>query len=343
MNANQKKKHKLFELFSKNLEFVKQHPKIEFKPDFKNGYICPLCFDVFFKENLANSSENFLTLEDIPPIKLGGKVRALTCKKCNSSAGHTLDNNLLNKLTEIDFQSFLPNSETDTTFSFNGNRVNGTIKIDDKGSFDVNLQPERSNPKESDKFIKDVFPPTTLYSPIHKLLNPDFVEPIYKTKTFNFQKVEKSNKKRAEIALLRIAYLYAFSIFGNGFLINRNLYKIREQIQNPDKEILHPVFWINYKFPEEMIGVNIIKKPKELRCFLVVFNLKTKSSKRQFAICLPGPTEPGIEIYKNLDKFLCSGTGFVDMDTEHIDEKELITRKGYEMASTYYWKKIANA
>lgn len=337
------RKQKLFDLFSKNLEYVKEHSLIEFKPDFKNGYICPLCFNVFYEKDLLVSNKNYLTLEDIPPAKLGGNVRALTCKDCNSKAGHTLDINLLRKLTEIDFQSFLPNSEQKTTFNYNNNNVNGKVKIDNDGSFIIDFHTERSNPRESEKFMGEVFPPQTFHSPLHKLMNPDFKEPKYKSKDFEFKIIEKSNTKIAEIALLRIAYLYAFSILGNGFFINGHLHKIREQIQNPDKKILHPFFGVNYKFPEEMIGVNIIKEPKELRCFLIVFNLETESSKRQFSICLPGLSEPGIDIYKNLDEEISKNKQFINIEIEHINETDLLRKKGLEMASIYYWNKIANA
>lgn len=335
-------KYKLFEIFSKNLENVKSHSEIRFDPDFNNGYICPLCFEVFFEKDLLNSSVNYLTLEDIPPKSLGGKVRALSCKNCNSKSGHKLDNHLLKRLTELDFQSFLPNSQTDTTFVLNENKMNGMVKIDEKGTINVDFQNKRSNPSESKKFIAELFPPRTIYSPIHALLNPNFVEPEYKSESFSFKKEEKSDERRAEIALLRVAYLYAFSIFGHGFLINGNLFKIREQLANPEKNILPKVFWVNYKFPENMIGVNIIKKPKDLQSFLVIFNLTTKSTTRQFAICLPGPTNPGLKIYENLEKFLCNEEGFVNVDIEHIDGKDLLTLKGYELASNYYWNKIAS-
>jgi hypothetical protein len=90
------KKEKIFKLFSQNLEWVKEHPSIRFKPDFSNGYICPLCFETFFEKDLDATLENYLTLEDIPPKSLGGKPLALTCKKCNSRSGHELDVHLLN-------------------------------------------------------------------------------------------------------------------------------------------------------------------------------------------------------------------------------------------------------
>ena len=54
---------------------------------------------------------------------------------------------------------------------------------------------KRSNPKESEQFFKDVFPPKTIYSLIQKLFNPDFKEPEYKSEPFNFKKIEKSDKK----------------------------------------------------------------------------------------------------------------------------------------------------
>ena len=83
-NSNRQKREKIFKLFSQNLEWVKDHPAISFIPDFSSGYICPLCFDVFFEKDLDKISTNPLTLEDIPPASLGGKPKTLTCKKCNS-------------------------------------------------------------------------------------------------------------------------------------------------------------------------------------------------------------------------------------------------------------------
>jgi hypothetical protein len=234
--SNKDKKRRLFRLFSENLEWVKEHPSISFKPDFSNGYICPLCFDVFFEKDIETSNENYLTLEDIPPKSLGGKPLALTCKSCNSKSGHELDSHLLNRLLEIDSHQFSPNSKTDTTFELNGNRVNGIVEVDNKGKVKLDLQTSRSNPKEADRFLKDLIPPRTIYNP---LFYPDklFDEGI-KTPSFNLKFKRVSQERRAEIALLRIAYLLAYATFGNGFYINGGLYKVREQILNPEKDIL---------------------------------------------------------------------------------------------------------
>src|SRR5690348_10203246 len=110
MNKSKRKKLALFKLFSQNLDWVKEHPSIRFEPDFSKGYICPLCFDVFYEKDLDDSLTNHLTLEDIPPDALGGKPLALTCKKCNSRSGHELDAHLLKNLLIADAKMFLPNS-----------------------------------------------------------------------------------------------------------------------------------------------------------------------------------------------------------------------------------------
>ena len=341
MNKQQKKKEIIFNIFSKNLEWVKKHPDIKFKPDFNNGYICPLCFEVFFKKDLDSSLDNFLTLEDIPPVSLGGKPLTLTCKKCNSKSGHNLDVHLLNQLLEADAKMFLPNSEMKSSFEIDGNTVNGKIKIDDNGKFIIDLQTQNSNPIQSEEFKKGLFYSEIKYNPIFYPNGRHLTQ--YKSKEITMRFKVNSDERRAEIALLRIAYLIAFATLGNSFLINGNLYKVREQILNPDKKVLSKVFWIKYKFPEECKGINIISLPKEMRCFLVIFDLKTKSKTRQFAIVLPGPDEPGINIYEFLEKELCvDREEKLEMMLEHIPEREFIKDKNWVFGSHYYWQEYTN-
>lgn len=342
MSKHIDRKKKIFDLFSQNLEWVKEHPEIKFDPDFSNGYICPLCFEVFYEKDLSDKLPNFLTAEDIPPKTLGGKPKALTCKICNSKSGYQLDKNVLLRLMELDFYSFLPNSEKRTTLEIDNNKITGTIKIDNKGGFNIHIDSKNSNPKQAENFISDLVPPKTIYNPF--FYREKAFEPMIKSKPFSFKKDFRSDERRAEIGLLRIGYLIAFSIFGNGLLINGGLFKVREQLANPDKEILPKVFWLNYEFPDNMLGVNIITSPKELRCFLVVFNLETNSKKRQFAIALPGPSYPGIKIYENIEKSLCQGDGseFVNIKTEHIVEDDYLRKKEYTFILNYLWQEMAS-
>lgn len=342
MNKSQKKKLAIFKLFSQNLEWVKEHPSISFRPDFSNGCICPLCFDVFYEKDLQPTGQNFLTLEDIPPVSLGGKPLALTCKTCNSRSGHELDIHLLKSLLETDSQLFLPNSKTNATFELHGNKINGALEVDENGTVRIDLQSKRSKPNEANQFMKDMFPPKIIYNP---LFYPDkLFDDEYKTPTFKMRFSQTSNERRAEIALLRIAYLLAYSTLGNGFFINGGLYKVREQILNPDKDILPRVFWLKYDFPKENEGINIISLPHELRSFLVIFNLKTKSQSRQFGIVLPGPSSPTINVYDFITNQLCVGDGtkFTTAMLEHIPERDYLRKKEYAFASNWYWQKFTN-
>jgi hypothetical protein len=212
---NYSRKKAIFNIFSQNLEWIKEEPKIEFRPDFSNGYLCPLCFNVFFEKDLQSNLENFLTLEDIPPKSLGGKPRALTCKDCNSTSGHELDVHLLNNLLDIDVNSFLPNSKSNATFELSGNKVNGTIEIAEEGKINLNFQTNRSNPIEVNKFISEFEPSKTIYNPL--FISDKIFKNGFKSPAFNIKYKNKFNERRAEIALLRIAYLIGFSSFGNGF------------------------------------------------------------------------------------------------------------------------------
>jgi hypothetical protein len=160
----------------------------------------------------------------------------------------------------------------------------------------------------------------------------------------SFKMTEKEKPLRAaEVALLRIAYLIAFGKFGHGFLLSSSLYKIREQIQKPQEEIIRKAFWIRYDFPDNHLGVSIIRSPKEMLGFLVVFKLRTKSRDRNFGIVLPGPSEPGLKVYDFINDRLCQGDGtetcyFEAQPVRHIN---FLTEEKYALVSHELWEKYA--
>lgn len=94
----QAKREKLFDYFSKNLATVKRHPKLHLTPEFEDGVICPMCFKLFTREGLSSDFDDRLTLEDVPPIALGGQPLLLTCKVCNNKAGSQLEAHLTRML-----------------------------------------------------------------------------------------------------------------------------------------------------------------------------------------------------------------------------------------------------
>ncbi|MBN8678942.1 MAG: hypothetical protein J0M29_12010 [Chitinophagales bacterium] len=338
---------KVFGVFSRNLEFVKRNlhqfeAEIRIEPDVPNSYVCPLCFGLFEKKALFQTDPNPLTVEHVPPQKLGGTPLVLTCKNCNSTAGHLLDAPLLSIMEVEDFKNFLPNSMARVTFSKDGREMNGTISIDDSAKWVIELSSKISNPKHAEYFLNKMKRPRYEVMSYEDLMN---YKPGSDSVKLNFRMtVEKEHLlRRAEVALLRIAYLLAFGTFGHGFLIHPGLYAIREQFKKPEEEILRKVFWLRYDFPDNYLGINIIRAPKQMLGFLVVFKLKTKSQSRNFGIVLPGPSEPGLKVYDFLNDRLCQGDGtnFCRIEVQSIPRINFLTEEKHALILHDFWERYA--
>lgn len=337
MNRNQKLRLKYFEKYSKNLEYVSTHEYAESLPQFSNQYLCPICMCTFPKESLDIKNANSLTLEDVPPKSLGGKPVLLTCHSCNSRCGHEIDNHLLSLIREIDFKSFLPNSSQKTSISIlDKSTVNGIVKVNQEGKLIIDVRSEWSNPKDIDNQNKNLYKRITRYSPLFRPGKRDEFE----TNPLTIKFPNNANKRRAEIALLKTAYLYAFSVFGNGFLINPNLRPIQEQIRKPDELILKKPFWINYTFPDIAEGINLVKSPSHLRCFLIIFTLQSSSSRRQISVMLPGTSSPGFDIYNNFEESLKQkpDNEALNIELQHIPNSDYFQNNDKAWSSHYYWQ-----
>jgi|SRR6185312_11483205 len=338
MSKSKELKKNIFTMFSKNLEFVKDNNEVvKFHPDFTNGYVCPLCFEVFFEKDLSGDLPIHLTLEHVPPDSLGGKAKTLTCNKCNSTSGIKLDKALLSYLKELDFKSLLPNSQITAGLNFDGNKINGRLRIDKDGKLNLHMDTERSNPASLQKVLDDLGPPDFAVSALSNLHQTSKKVPL-RIELFNQPSI-----RMVDIALLRIAYLLSFSTFGANTFLNHSLYWIREQIAHPEKEVIAGPFRINSQFSEEFVGINIIRKPESLRCFLVVFYLKTKSGDRQFAVILPGPSEPGKKVYENFAEALKgqSDDGFLHYEIEHIPYQNYISNNKLAFGYHFYWQNLS--
>jgi hypothetical protein len=106
MAKNEQKRQKLFPLYLTNIKLITN--RLGWKLGFENEsgkfvkveepYICPICNQIFSSELLIQTDDNLnpLTLEDVPPKKLGGKPILLTCKNCNNEiGGKKLDSKLI--------------------------------------------------------------------------------------------------------------------------------------------------------------------------------------------------------------------------------------------------------
>ena len=317
---NRKRKEILFDIYSKNFSFIKNHSSLKDNFDKDFGCYCPICLNYFERADLFDKT-NPLTIEHNPPQSLGGKGSVLTCKKCNSEAGHKIDNEILTALLEIDALNFKPNSEIRTKFfndATDGKGVNAKIKIENDGTFIINIDKKNNNPETHDKFIK-----SEVYEYKSPLFSNDIIETGWNKKlSFTFEKPNKRNERLASISLLKIGYLMVFEKLGHLYLFNKNAEIVREQIKFPEKEIIKNPFWIHYKFPDNMLGVNIITKPRDLRSILVVFDLKTKSDTYRISLCLPGFSEGDDKIYNNISDKLCREEGFENVEVNNYINSE---------------------
>jgi hypothetical protein len=75
---------RMFNDLATNWQLVKEGLKgrLVVEPDIDDVVFCPICLKFFTRDMISE-----LSLEHVPPEKVGGHVRTLTCKTCNNSAG----------------------------------------------------------------------------------------------------------------------------------------------------------------------------------------------------------------------------------------------------------------
>ncbi len=323
VSKSEVKKRKIFDVFSQNLTWLLEPPEITFSVDCTDGVICPICTGVFYEYDLKKSAENHLTLEHVPPESVGGKVRALVCKDCNTKSGTLLDSHLNKMFDHEDFVKRTPNSEFYTKISHNGSIVSSKVRITGDRTVVFDLDTKHSNPKYTENITNHF-----------KSLNPE--------KKFQLQMAGITNMRNANISLLRIAYLQLFSTFGYCILLIPGLKKVREQIMNPDEKILPDWYSLGYKFSGEDCGISIITEPVELRSFLVIFDLVKNNSNKRCAILLPGPTDPMDRIYQNFQDIFSKDGPDVQLKFEKIPADSYMRNKKDTFALLEYWGEICN-
>jgi len=237
-------------------------------------------------------------------------------QKCNNSGGTLLEKHLVNKLNfEEALQGLASTSINGKVILQNDTELTAKINIVGDGGVYIETNPNRSKP--------------TSVSRILSMANN-------REEIGNFSLTLKGNYRqgRPEVALIRIAYLLAYSTFGFGFLLNFNLQMIRDQIKSPKKKLLKHWGIISSNFPNENLGVNLIYEPKELKSFLIVFDLKTRNRSIRYGVLLPGPTDPGIEIYNWL---MLPENQKVNYCAKKIPDDDYLKKPELAFASSTYW------
>lgn len=274
-------RRKLFRKFSKQLHLLKKEGLIDIELKYDQTYICPLCLDQFEEDDIVTSTiKNFLTEEDAPPEKLGGRRIALTCKQCNSTAGHQIDNHLINRIREVDDNSYYKGSNQYRTFDFDGENITAEITSNGDGTLKVFHRTKNNNPSLLDKFIYGIKNKT--------------VGPVLNLKPKNYNVISD----RVDLALLKTSYIITFSKFGYIFLLDDYYQTMRDQIKNMAVPYETQIF-LSHQLQPENVGTHYVLNPGAKSIFNV-FSLKTEYSETVISSILPLPNLQPQQIHNNL-------------------------------------------
>lgn len=213
------------------------------------GYFCPLCTRLFEPDEASA-----LSREDVPAKSLGGRAMCLTCRDCNSTAGHRLDIHARRREDNLEFAAgTMPEGRAITT----------RVKV---GDAEVNAW-VRSQGGEGASIVIMVSP--THNPPSAGDLMGDELRRLGADATLNLSLVgTRYRANEASTAMLRYAYLTAFSQLGYYYASGRSLDVVRRKISNPASEP-HVFGVMQYDSPGTTRHFWIINEPEDLRSIAV--------------------------------------------------------------------------
>lgn len=265
-------------LLRKYIEEVKQFPNVfpnGYEDEGKGSFICPLCFRILNIALLGEQVNNFITIEHIPPENLGGKPLILTCKDCNSTCGHDLDVYLRNEIEHHERAYFNGPKGHFSQYSHGGVEVNAITNEDKDGTVNISIERKRNSPIVFNTFIESVDASADDLNIDGRLILGD----------------HKRNVIKADIAILKSAYLYAFYKLGYKYILSTKLNAIRKQIQNPNEDIL-PQYYLQADHIDEKRQDDVyIATINGEEILAVLLTLKLPKSERIHRYIIIMPTE----------------------------------------------------
>lgn len=290
---------------------------VDFEQRFQEeAYICPLSFRIHSKEGTQDKFIDQLTEEHVPPASLGGTVKCLTSKGPNSESGYLLDTKLLDHIQWLELKTGAGEYKTKFKFESGGSAPLFISKLEDN-HYSFRFQPRSFHPG------------------VEKVLDQIKEEKRFSGKVFL---PASKQQKLIQVALLRIAYLYTFSILGYSYLfggsriVNLSNQKIRVQIDKPKEKIIESVPIFREDFPDDLVGVNLVHSPKAIRGVFTVFDLTLKQ-KWRFGVMLPGPDNYGFQSYSAVFDLLEKGQA---LNFQYINLRQIDLEDGEE--SLAFWR-----
>lgn len=210
-------------------------------------YCCPICKKIFPFQALESG---VLTLEHVPPEKLGGKPIALTCMQCNATAGYSIDaaivnRDKLNKSVEALVRK-KGNYEGKYSLKMGGETINVNLEVHD-GNVTIKPPKEINNPVKL-SFLKDYI------MRLHKEGRCDGEE-------FRLSPQITYHHSLSKIGDLKTAFLVCFSFFGYSYILNDRLTKVREQIIEYNDTLLEWYWILSDEKVKDEYAIFLLNKP----------------------------------------------------------------------------------
>lgn len=301
-----------FNTYSKNLELVFQHLLPDQIDQVKGKYACPICLRLFGVEHLEHLTTNHLTVEHVPPQSVGGKKKILTCRDCNNIQGSKIDSFLPSALKAKSFFQGTLIEGWEGEFLMNNSFVTRGKLIFSNEGFTFQIDPKRSN-------IKDLNDSLSIFGT---------GKPFTLKSTLKIKKPRKAN-----LSVIRAAYLTGFAKLGYGFLANQNIDLIRQQILKPHETIFDSnIVLEGSNAPEE--GIFLISNKTDEKFYAIVFNLNIKGLEIfRTTVLLPGGHRNGFQAINN---FLSGGILFFEK-VFSLNNEEILLEENFCIRPVKYW------
>ena len=287
---------KMFDAYNLHLNIIRELNIT----DRTDEYICPICMKGFSKNSIVK-----LSIEDAPQQALGGKKIAITCKDCNNTCGHTIDNHLYNMLEYIERSHFL--SGTDHRIKIldldKEEPINAKLEVKGKDDLKMLISEKNNNP-----YI--------LKERLNKLVDGKEI-------TIQNEKL-KVNFRRASAAIIKNAYIILFAKYGYSFMLDKQYDRIREQMINPEPFILPDGLWTMQKNLDLFDGV-YLSSDNHYRGFFIAYTVMKRQLYR-FLVFIPTPLvcyEEAAAIFRSIEPGDCLSLMRIN-NTDYLGNKENI-------------------
>jgi HNH endonuclease len=285
MSALTQLRKRLFDAYSAQL--TEMSSAFAGMPHCLDQFACPFCLELFGRDGL-NPPER-ISVEHCIPKKLGGTLATstLTCTRCNNRMGSAVESHLKSRLeNEAILDGKSKNSlrawvtvgqagKVRASMTFKGDLKEIGIHIDDKRS-------PKGHSLEATQALK-----AAIDNPAGTGIQLSLALP--------------GNIRRSDIALLRIGYLMMFRQFGYGYILHRNLDKVREQLMNPWESILPAVDSAQLsQAPPKCNVVAVVREPTDFQGFVAVVKLVASERTVYRVITMPGLGADGDRVYERI-------------------------------------------